>query len=254
MRKLTNQEFIKRSRHKHGDKYDYSLVNYVDSRTKVKIICRLESHGVFEQRSKDHYSGQGCPKCGKIIKQAKRTNSVFQFINSSVKNHGDKYDYSLVEYKNNKTKVKIICHDHGMFRQTPNEHIGGRGCPKCGRNRTTLCAKENPTGWNVTNWEISAQQSKRFDSFKVYIIRCWSDNESFYKIGRTFLKIKNRFIPSKIPYNYEVIKEIIFDTAKGAFDKEAELKRLHKTYKYVPKIPFGGKHECFYKINFDILN
>ena len=46
--------------------------------------------------------------------------------------HGDKYDYSLVEYVNSKSKIKIICKEHGIFEQIPNSHLNGNGCKKCG--------------------------------------------------------------------------------------------------------------------------
>ena len=56
-----------------------------------------------------------------------------QFIAEAKAVHGSKYDYSKVEYKNNKTKVCIICHIHGEFLQVPKDHLDGIGCKKCGR-------------------------------------------------------------------------------------------------------------------------
>ena len=53
------------------------------------------------------------------------------FIEKAVSVHGDKYDYSLVEYRNNRTKVKIICPHHGVFGQTPDAHMVGKGCRNC---------------------------------------------------------------------------------------------------------------------------
>lgn len=54
-----------------------------------------------------------------------------QFIEKAKKVQGEVYDYSLVEYKTNKTKVRIICSEHGEFLQTPSDHLAGCGCPKC---------------------------------------------------------------------------------------------------------------------------
>ena len=108
----------------HGDKYDYSLVKYKTNSTPVKIICK--DHGVFEQRPDKHKMGRGCNKCGGSNKLKNE-----DFINICKKIHGDKYDYSLVKYVNNKTKVKIICNDHGVFEQSPSNHDKA-GCPKCG--------------------------------------------------------------------------------------------------------------------------
>jgi len=126
-KKLTRDDFIQRSKKIHGNKYDYSLVEYKNNKTKVKIICK--KHGIFEQKPSNHLKGYNCIKCSSTI-----LGNIF-FIQMSKKIHGDKYDYSLVEYKNNKTKVKIICKEHGMFEQTPNNHISkNQGCSMCSNN------------------------------------------------------------------------------------------------------------------------
>ena len=61
MRKLTTNDFIKSCIERHGDRYDYSLVEYKNISSKVSIICK--EHGIFIQNSKNHRDGQGCPKC-----------------------------------------------------------------------------------------------------------------------------------------------------------------------------------------------
>ncbi len=117
----TTKSFIIKANSVHLGEYNYSLVNYVNSKTKVKIICHI--HGVFEQRPSPHINGQGCPKC-RYIKSGKSNSLLSEgFIIKAKEVHGDKYDYSLVEYINNKTKVKIICPIHGEFEQTPTSHI-----------------------------------------------------------------------------------------------------------------------------------
>ena len=126
MKKLTKEEFIQKAKEKHGDKYDYSNVQYVHSKSKVKIICK--EHGEFEQQPNNHLQGQGCLACK--LDNSKLTTE--QFIQKAKEIHGDKYDYSKVEYVNNATKVKIICPQHGEFEQTPNLHLRGSGCPACG--------------------------------------------------------------------------------------------------------------------------
>ena len=129
--KKTIEEFIKQSIKVHGNKYDYSLSIYVTSKIKVKIIC-LE-HGVFEQTPDQHLQGYGCNKCNGGIKLTK-TEIIKNFKNS----HNNKYNYSLVNYKNSHTKVKIICTEHGVFEQTPNSHKRGNGCPKCAGKQKTI--------------------------------------------------------------------------------------------------------------------
>lgn len=123
-KKLTQNEFLERSNKIHNNKYDYSLVEYKNSNTKIEIIC--PEHGVFKQIPDAHQKGQGCPRCSGKMRKTKE-----EFIAESNKIHNNKYDYSLVEYKNNKAKVKIICPEHGVFEQRVDMHLQGHGCDKC---------------------------------------------------------------------------------------------------------------------------
>lgn len=123
-KKMTKEEFVKKSIFKHGDKYIYELVEYSNSETKVKIVCK--THGVFEQTPYQHLHSGGCAVC---IGNNKLT--TLDFINLSKKTHGEKYIYDKVIYKNNKTKIEIECPKHGIFKQTPNHHMRGIGCPVC---------------------------------------------------------------------------------------------------------------------------
>ena len=123
-KKLNQVDFINRSNKIHNSKYDYSLVDYKNCTTKIKIICKI--HDMFEQQPQAHLNGQGCPKCSGKMRKTKE-----EFIVESNKVHNNKYDYSLVEYKNNKTKVKIICPEHGIFEQRVDMHTQGHGCDKC---------------------------------------------------------------------------------------------------------------------------
>ena len=125
----TKEVFIKKAIEVHSDKYDYSKVNYVGAQSKVCIIC--PKHGGFWQVSSQHLSGQGCPKCGNENKGGYCRSTKEEFIKKANKVHGDKYDYSKVDYVNDRTKVCIICPEHGKFEQRPHNHIVGQGCPKC---------------------------------------------------------------------------------------------------------------------------
>ena len=116
--------FIERAKKVHGNKYDYSKVEYIDALTKVCIICH--EHGEFWQRPNMHLCGNGCPLCDKSFKI-----NTSIFIERAKKVHGNKYDYSKVEYRGNKTKICIICPTHGEFWQRPNDHLSGHGCYKC---------------------------------------------------------------------------------------------------------------------------
>ncbi len=132
--KLNTYEFIKKATVKHGNKYDYSLVDYSNSHKKVKIKCKI--HGVFEQIAADHLNGCGCKLCGRILANNKTRKTTEDFIKKATLKHGNKYDYSLVDYKDIYTKVKIICPIHGVFEQQVGNHKRGVGCPTCATIQT----------------------------------------------------------------------------------------------------------------------
>ena len=172
------------------------------------------------------------------------------FIKFSAKMHKNKYNYSITNYNNAKEKVSIICDVHGVFKQTPNKHLEGRGCEKCGRNSTTQYQQLNATGWSRLAWEKAGKKSKYFDSFKVYIIECWNETERFYKVGRTFNTMHRRFeSKGHIPYFYKIIK-IYEEDAISIYNLETKIKQLNKEYKYIPLLNFDGKQECFSHINY----
>jgi len=143
-KKLTKEEFIKRSRAIHGDKYDYSLVEYRGKDIKVKIICPI--HGVFEQTPNNHMHGAGCYKCGRDTVSKKTRYTKEDFIRVATEKHNNKYDYSLVDYVNSQGKIKIICPVHGVFEQKANNHMNGLGCRLCANEenakRQTKSAEE----------------------------------------------------------------------------------------------------------------
>ena len=126
---MNREQFIEKARKIHGDKYDYSKVNYINSQTKVCIIC--PEHGEFWQTPHSHLIKHGCCLCGKNKKNYKSTKLFF--VEKARKIHGDKYNYSKVNYINNRTKVCIICPEHGEFWQTPSSHLSNRGCNKCSK-------------------------------------------------------------------------------------------------------------------------
>ncbi len=124
------KQFISKALEKHGNLYGYKQVVYIDAAfTKVKIMCCI--HGIFEQTPDNHIHGKGCPKCGIISAANKRALSKEEFIKKASVVHNNKFSYSLVEYKNNNSKINIICPIHGIFQQKPGKHLQGDGCKKC---------------------------------------------------------------------------------------------------------------------------
>lgn len=130
--KLTKDDVINRARKVHGDKYDYSKVNYIDSHTKVCIVCPI--HGEFWQMPSKHLNGQGCPECAKITRAESIASNSIEFINKAKMVHGNKFLYDKVEYVKNSIPVIITCPTHGDFIQRPDKHLIGHGCPKCANN------------------------------------------------------------------------------------------------------------------------
>jgi len=156
MRKLTTEEWVIKAKEVHGYKYDYSKVVYVNSQTKVTIICSEDGHGEFQQKANSHLSGSGCVKCS-----GSYTPTTEEWIIKARAVQGEKYDYSKVIYSNAHSKVTIICSEdgHGEFQQSANEHLKGKGCIKCS-------GKYQPT---TDEWIITARavHSDQYDYSKV---------------------------------------------------------------------------------------
>jgi hypothetical protein len=164
MKQKTTEKFIEDAKKIHGDKYDYSLVEYLNAFTKVKIICY--EHGIFEQIPNSHISAKcGCMKCGG------RYSNQNLFILKSREIHNNKYDYSLVEYKNAHEKIKIICPEHGLFEQLPMVHIMGCGCYTCGR--TSIITKQTISQENFIK-KCKNVHNKKYDYSLVEYTNCKS--------------------------------------------------------------------------------
>ena len=129
--KLTLEEFVRRATEVHSGKYTYENSEYINCSTKTAITC--PKHGVFYMRPYCHLQGMGCPKCKFEKVNGNKRFTLEEWINKAKAVHGDKYDYSLVEYKNSCTKVKIVCPIHGVFSQVAESHLQGYGCQQCAR-------------------------------------------------------------------------------------------------------------------------
>ena len=244
MKKLTTELFIEKAQIVHDNLYDYSETIYTISREKLTIICK--EHGKWKSNPRDHLNGNGCPTCWKTNRSKIRTKSTEQFIKQAVEVHNNFYKYSNTIYLSYEQKVEITCELHGNFYQKPNAHLQGQGCKECFKIRL----KNNPgTGWSRTSFKERC--GDKLATF--YILRCFNDTESFYKLGITANTVKRRYDSKKnMPYMYEIIREIKGD-AEEIFNLELRNKQIIKNYKYVPQIRFGGStHECF--INISIID
>lgn len=124
MKKLTIDEFITKAKLVHGDKYNYSDINWINSKSKITIGCK--KHGNFLQLPTEHLYGKGCASCAGVKKL-----TLFEFIYKSNIIHNNIYNYSKFKYVNNHTKSIVDCKNHGEFFISPNNHLNGRGCPNC---------------------------------------------------------------------------------------------------------------------------
>jgi len=130
---LSKEQFIQVAIEKHGDQYDYSKIEYVNTTTHVTIIC--STHGEFTRTPSVHLSSDyGCPKCGVEARAAAATYSTEEFIVKAKKVHGNKYCYNKTKYIKCDKPVIITCVKHGDYKQKPVNHINSRGCPQCANN------------------------------------------------------------------------------------------------------------------------
>jgi len=130
MQKLTTEEFVKKAVNVHGDLYGYDKSIYTLTKNKLTIHCNI--HGDFEQTPNNHLRGKGCHKCAGSVPL-----STAEFIDNANKIHTFKYSYDSTIYERSYQHVTITCPKHGDFKQTPNNHLRGKGCPQCGHNNLT---------------------------------------------------------------------------------------------------------------------
>ncbi len=240
--KLSQVEFIKLCSEKHNNFYNYSKTIYTGSNNKITITCPV--HGDFEQKAKTHKEGFKCSKC--MADSYKLTQD--QFIEKANIKHENYFDYSKTIYTKGDNEITIICPLHGDFKQLARKHLEGRGCVKCSRTKVSLkLSKEN----NTFLREGFINKSKN-NLATLYIIQCFNETESFYKIGITTKTVKERYNSSHgMPYLYKIIEEVHGD-AGTIYDLEVKLKNQMASYHIVPAIKFNGcKTECF--SNFPLL-
>lgn len=172
MKKLSTEEFIQRAKQKYSsENYDYSKVEYINSRSKVCIIC--PKHGEFWKQANSFLKDSGCPSCGLEQVGLRRRDTLEDFIKKANKTHGNKYDYSKVVYTLANNKVEIICPIHGSFMQKPGDHIHGRGCPRCndskGERIISTYFQDNQINY-IPQYKIGGKfKSKKFIKVDFYL-------------------------------------------------------------------------------------
>jgi hypothetical protein len=230
MKKLTEEEFKKLLELKNKYFGDYFLISgkFMNCRTKIKVTtkygdCLANPYSLLDGNKP-------------TIQTAIDKNGFFTEMAKEI--HGDKFDYSKVEYKSYSTKVSVICPHHGLFLQKPNCHLSGKGCPEC-----------NKGGWD---FKLRDWLNTKSDSATFYILKCYCDDEMFIKIGITSTSIKERYRKNgSMPYDFDILHETTSSNKKLIWELERKFLNKLKGYSYNPKKDFGGKTECF---NIEILN
>lgn len=223
--------FIEEAKRVHGNRYNYSESICVRPSEKLNIICN--DHGVFSQTANAHIRmSQGCPTCGFEItaKRAatKSETSSKMFVSKSKDIHGNKYDYSLVNYTKSCDPVQIICPSHGAFYQTPNNHLRGADCGRC-----------VPGGYSV------------FDSGYFYILR----QGNLTKVGITNKtpEIRLSFINSLGKKDFKVLTSYFNDDGKIVQEIERSMLKYLKELYSNPVENFHGYTECFVDADLNIV-
>ena len=253
--KRTNQHSIKTSinptqyfkylaSEKHNNKYNYSKVDYINSQTDIIVICP-EHRYEFKVRPDNHLNKlSGCSLCKNEITSQRCKLSLEYYIQRANQIHNNKYDYSEFKYINNSSKSKIICPIHGMYEQTLNSHIDQKqGCPFCGYELI---------GHTKTKFQDSCTRNN--NSLGIfYIIKCFDENEQFYKVGITSLSLSKRYTKTNMPYKYKIIQELNFNP-NLVWNLELLIKRYIKNNNliYKPLLVFPGSSTECYKLKRDI--
>lgn len=139
---MNTLQWIEKAKNIHGNTYDYKNSLYVNSKTKINVICYI--HGNFKVNPYDHITNKSkCPKCSGC---GKYENPLDFFIERAKLKHNNVYNYDKFKYINAKTKSIIICPEHGEFLQHANNHLSGKGCPGCrGKKISTVRLSKGKT-------------------------------------------------------------------------------------------------------------
>jgi len=259
------KSIIKYLNKKFGKKYFIYDFDYNNKKSIIRFNCPIDGHGDFSFQVDSMYSSNGCPICSYNKSKSKRVDSIIKKNSelrkvreknwlSYVKNtHGELYDYSLVDYKDAKTPVKIICKNHGIIEQAPDTHKRA-GC--------RLCADEDLKGkYTEIYFQINPDRKTR-DSFLYYLKFKYKD-EIFYKVGITTTSIHARFGTIKKKIIFLDILKVKKMNLYNAWKMELDIQKKHgDKFRYKPILEGSslrkyriGQTECFSNpLSIDLIN
>ena len=238
--KLNNDSFKEKARIKHGDYYDYSKSIYKGIDKKITINCY--EHGEFTQIASSHLNGSECPKCRKHVFNNET------FISKSKSIYGDKYDYLIDSFVLGNDYVKVVCREHGIFKQKMNNHFRYDGCKSCKTQRKMMSAaiacRDDKTSYKRMGYINICKNNNGMSN--LYVVKMAKDKEVFYKVGITKRSLRDRFRSNP----YEITEIILLKGEAGfIFDFEKQIHRILSKNQYRPLIKFEGSTlECFSKI------
>ena len=228
------ESFIEKAIKIHNDLYDYSLVEYTTSEGIIKIICKKEGHGVFEQSAGHHLQGQGCKKCAYEKYSDMNRLSHNDFIKRSLEVHGNKYDYSITKYINSDTNVNIICkkENHGIFSVRPDGHLKGYDCWKCKVDKSKNSLEEFIERSNKIH-------NNKYDYSKVIYVNWETNVEIICKKHKSFFQTPSSHLDGKgCPLCFNKSEGKVYDELIKKYNIQKQFKpkwcKNEITNKYLP--------------------
>lgn len=245
--RTTTKDFIKRSKVKFGDRFDYKYAHYVDHQTPVVLVCK--KHGCIKVKPHQHMNLLfGCRECGLDTRRDVRRHSTDKFVKRSREIHGDKFDYARVKYHNARTKVTIRCSEHGLFETTPDNHLStkGGGCSKCRYEIQSLSVSKD-TEFFIEN-AISVH-GDRYDYSRSNYAKARTPVEIICKKHGSFYQTPNAHTAGK---GCKQCGLTFHRDRASSWDQEAYCARFKETNLYVFKITSIAGEDIFYKIGISV--
>lgn len=236
------KKFIEQSREIHGNKYSYDKVEYINDKTPVIITC--PKHGDFIQIPSNHLQGKNCPECAKEYNSKLFSDTTESFIQKAIQVHGNKYDYSKVNYIKSQEKVTIICTEHGEFRQRPNDHLQGKGCPKCNQSKGEKFVEQCLIDSNInyiSQYKINIDTTINSSGY-AYIDFYLPTYNAFIEYNGEQHYIPMEYFGGKIKYEHQLLR----DEYVRNFCKNNNIKLL--------EIPYTKKDEDIKKSIINFIN
>ena len=231
--KSTDKEvFLEEAKKVYGDKDDYTNTKVISSKEDIEIRCTKHNH-TFTKSIQTYLAGYGCPKCSAENYRELRAIPLEEYYRRVNEKHENKYTYAG-DFTTLSGVVTFFCEEHGEQRLNANSHLIGAGCKKC---------EKTPIKTNKRTKEGYCKLANGRPT-KLYFLECFKDEERFYKVGKTFKEINERYTKSKMYYDYE-IKHIYVSSAEEIWDLEESFHLKYKEFRHHPKKWFAGYSESY---------